>query len=76
MRGTALGFRQMALGFKPLVKQLIKIAQLARSLILANAGRFESGKKMLANGWKGEVQVTRNRADAFFAEQMSAKFWY
>ena len=37
-----------------------------------NIDWFSLGTKVLANGGMGEVQAARNRADAFYADQMTA----
>ncbi len=71
-RGAALGFGKQPLGPQPVLQRLLERAQHRRGLLAAPIDWFGLSSAMLANGGTGQLQVTRNRADALLADQTTA----
>jgi hypothetical protein len=71
-RGAPLRLGQHALGAQPGLQRLLERAQHRRRLLVALVDWLGLGAAMLANGWARQFQVTRNRADALLADQMTA----
>src|SRR5208282_3573963 len=71
-RGTALSFGELAFGQQPGFQRLLERPQHRRRLLVPLIDRLGLGPAMLANGGPRQLQVTRDRTDALFANQMTA----
>ena len=71
-RGAALSFGEQPLGPQPVLQRRLERPQHRRGLLAAPIDRFRLCLATLANGWTRQLQVTRNRTDALFADQMTA----
>jgi len=67
--GAALGFGQQAFGPQPVLQALLEGAQPGRVLLEPAIDRLGLGPAVFANRRAGQVQVTRDRADALLAHR-------
>ena len=68
---TSLRLGELALGGQPAFQYGLEFAQLGRRLMRTKIDRFALGLQVLAHRRSGQFQVSRNRADALAADQMT-----